>query len=726
MHYTRTLPRRNRDKQRHNISRIQYFKSTQQIAAEQESRGGSVAGTLCPRTLTAPPLIAQSAPSLLQLASQGQRFGNLLADYFFLFIFAIFFRAALAFLGFGEMLQNTNEYLLWLIISCLYYIPQEAHSGRTLGKLITGTKAVSEDGSELTFGQAVGRTLCRFIPFEAFSFLGGDGKPRGWHDTIPKTKVISVRRKRPSTEREQASEDQTAVSAEQNQAAPVTRPNAGGLRGQCSESVWQSVTVWLCVAAGVICFGFVWFDSEQPPKQQQSQKQAGVPKQESQKINWDDYEAVDKPRPPKKKESAIDRLRKAAEQGDATAQFNLGYCYCKGQGVPQDYAEAVKWYRKAAEQGEAGAQCNLGNCYQKGEGVPQDYAEAIRWYRKAAEQGDAGAQYNLGLCYDASLGVPMNIFEAVKWYRKAAEQGHAGAQCNLGYCFEKGWGVPRNAIEAYKWLSLAAAEATEDAAKWRDIFAAQMTRAEIVEAQRRAAAFAAKQERTEAKPDSILRTPEPWAERPKPSENTMSVGTGFFVTDDGYLVTCEHVVRGATSFRVKVPGRSVTAKLIKKDRSLDVALLKVNATCRGLPVSSDPRLKLGDGVFTIGFPNPELQGVQPKLTRGEISSMAGIRDNPRYFQISVPVQPGNSGGALVDESGNVVGVVTARLDDLATYEASGSFPQNVNYAVKGNLVRTFLNSVPELSGKLKAPRTAKDREAASAAAERAAVLVIAE
>jgi S1-C subfamily serine protease len=103
-----------------------------------------------------------------------------------------------------------------------------------------------------------------------------------------------------------------------------------------------------------------------------------------------------------------------------------------------------------------------------------------------------------------------------------------------------------------------------------------------------------------------------------------------------------------------------------------------------------------------------------------------IHDNPRYYQISVPVQPGNSGGALVDESGNAVGEVTSRLEYIATYEASGALPQNVNYAVKGGLVYNFLNGVPELSGMLKAPRTARGREAASGAAERAAVLVLAE
>ena len=165
-----------------------------------------------------------------------------------------------------------------------------------------------------------------------------------------------------------------------------------------------------------------------------------------------------------------------------------------------------------------------------------------------------------------------------------------------------------------------------------------------------------------------------------------ATGTGFFVTDDGYFVTCAHVVQGASSFHIKTANGSIVARLVKKDAALDIALLKVSGTYPALPLAPHSQEKLGDSVFTIGFPNTDLQGVAPKLTKGEISSLSGIRDDPRCYQISVPVQPGNSGGALVDERGNVVGVVAARLDDVVTYEASGALPQNVNYAVKGGLV----------------------------------------
>ena len=153
---------------------------------------------------------------------------------------------------------------------------------------------------------------------------------------------------------------------------------------------------------------------------------------------------------------AVKWYRKAAEQGLATAQCNLGICYRNGDGVTQDYYEAVKWYRKAAEQGLARAQNNLGLCYEYGDGVTKDSTEAVKWYQKAAEQGHARAQNNLGYCYQYGQGVTQDYYEAEKWYRKAAEQGYAYAQFNLGVCYEKGDGVTQNYTEAIKWYRKAA------------------------------------------------------------------------------------------------------------------------------------------------------------------------------------------------------------------------------------------------------------------------------
>ena len=160
---------------------------------------------------------------------------------------------------------------------------------------------------------------------------------------------------------------------------------------------------------------------------------------------------------------AVKWFRKAAEQGYAEAQFELGRCYAHGNSVKKNYAEAVKWFRKAAEQGNSKAQSNLAICFYNGIGVEKDYEESAKWCRKAAEQGDAKAQSNLGVIYYTGNGIKRDYSEAVKWFRKAAEQGDAGAQFNIGLCYHEGNGVSRNESEAFKWYRKASEQGHEDA-----------------------------------------------------------------------------------------------------------------------------------------------------------------------------------------------------------------------------------------------------------------------
>ncbi len=154
--------------------------------------------------------------------------------------------------------------------------------------------------------------------------------------------------------------------------------------------------------------------------------------------------------------TAVEWYRKAAEQGYAHAQCNLGFLYENGQGVPQNHKTAIEWYRRAAEQGNINAQFNLANLYYTGKGVPQNYELAVEWYRKAAEQGDSEAQFNLGNSYYKGEGVPQNHELAVEWYRKAAEQGDLDAQCSLGNRYYNGEGVPQNHELAVEWYRKAA------------------------------------------------------------------------------------------------------------------------------------------------------------------------------------------------------------------------------------------------------------------------------
>lgn len=116
-----------------------------------------------------------------------------------------------------------------------------------------------------------------------------------------------------------------------------------------------------------------------------------------------------------------------AQRGEREAQSHVGSMYAQGQGVSQDYQQALYWLRKAAQQGDASAQYHLGAMYGMGYGVAQNHRQAASWIRKSAQQGLAEGQYNLGMLYRQGLGVNRDLREAEIWLHKAAEQGHQGA-----------------------------------------------------------------------------------------------------------------------------------------------------------------------------------------------------------------------------------------------------------------------------------------------------------
>jgi hypothetical protein len=308
-------------------------------------------------------------------------------------------------------------------------------------------------------------------------------------------------------------------------------------------------------------------------------------------------------------EEAVRWYRKAAEQGIAAAQLNLGLCYSNAKGVVKDEEEAVRWYRKAAEQGIATAQLNLGSCYSNGKGVVKDEEEAVRWFRKSAEQGDAGAQASLGYSYKNGQGVVKNGVEAVRWYRKAAEQGYAYAQGNLARCYEDGVGVVKNDIEAYKWFILGVANGDERSKKYMPLFEKLLSNEQRVEGQRLAQKWEVIFVNRQAKKEEQIRPDGGVA-----GKVIRATGTGFFITDDGYLVTSCHVVEGCVKVNIHNGEGIFEAVVVRVDAATDLALLKVSGSFHPLPVVSSRTTKLGAMVATVGFPNIGLQGFEPKLS----------------------------------------------------------------------------------------------------------------
>ena len=194
--------------------------------------------------------------------------------------------------------------------------------------------------------------------------------------------------------------------------------------------------------------------------------------------------------------------------------------------------------------------------------------------------------------------------------------------------------------------------------------------------------------------------------RPERTRGFKSCGSGFLVTEDGYIISNAHVVQGITSgIRVVTRDRQQhSARVIATDPDNDIVLLKIDGSFDSVRFSSDPSAKPGQKVFTVGFPFPKIQGSEPKVTVGVVSSLTGDQDDVRRYQIDAAVQPGNSGGPLADENGNVIGVVSSRLNDTAVLLAAGALPQNVNYAVKKAYVMALIEAHPEVSATVGTPR----------------------
>lgn len=148
-----------------------------------------------------------------------------------------------------------------------------------------------------------------------------------------------------------------------------------------------------------------------------------------------------------------DAVQQAADQGDADSQVLVGETYLAQ--TPPDYGNAMEWLKKAAAQGNLTAECQIGIMYYTGEGVPKDPAKGMEWFKKAADQGDSSAQLNIGAGYEFGTGLPQDYSQAMRWYKKAAEQGNIEAEKSLGRLYEKGEGVPQDSASADEWYSKA-------------------------------------------------------------------------------------------------------------------------------------------------------------------------------------------------------------------------------------------------------------------------------
>ena len=345
-----------------------------------------------------------------------------------------------------------------------------------------------------------------------------------------------------------------------------------------------------------------------------------------------------------------------------------------------DYAAAAAVWRALAENGHVNAQTNLGFMYDYGTGVPQDHRLAARWYRAAALQGSAAAQYNLSLLIAEGHAPALGGRSARYWLEKAAAQGFEDARRSIA----GSGGANNQDPDGATGLPRAGAGET-----------------------------AAGLEQTEAHSVDI----------------PVSIGTAWPVAS-GYAVTNHHIIEGKKQVvLVNRHGEELPAKVVASDAENDIAFLNIGNPHHlppALPLSSR-NAPLGASVFTIGFPRIDVMGKSPKLSQGIISGANGLRDDPSSYQISVPIQKGNSGGPLINMRGEVVGMITSMLGTTDAGNGPAQPIPNINYALKTDVIRQFLKrlSAPEQGISELHPATG-DLESLAARVKDSVLIVMAE
>ena len=164
----------------------------------------------------------------------------------------------------------------------------------------------------------------------------------------------------------------------------------------------------------------------------------------------------------------------------------------------------------------------------------------------------------------------------------------------------------------------------------------------------------------------------------------------MYVTNEGHIITNAHVVANCSEIRVGTgEGNFEIGRLVAKDLVNDLALLRVNAKPMRIGALRFG-VRLGEKIEAFGYPLSQVLATSGNFTTGNVTALAGIADDTRFYQISAPVQPGNSGGPLLDESGNLIGIVSSKLNFLSEIKTQGDIPENVNFAIKASVAANFL------------------------------------
>lgn len=388
-------------------------------------------------------------------------------------------------------------------------------------------------------------------------------------------------------------------------------------------------------------------------------------------------------------QAAMSWYERAVEHGSTEAIVNLGVMHRDGIGVPKDLQKAIALFQKGTDLNDSRSQYMLGYMYLEGLGVPVDTAKSLDLWKRSAEGGDDTAQYEIGRAYLNGNGIPKDVGKASEWYLKSAVQGNTQAQHLIGWMYAQGEGLSKDMVLAYAWTNLASTTGDKASQANRDKFEMQLSKDEKSEAQRLSTNWKKGDQLTrEGIADSQSQSKEAAAGK----LTKRGTGTAFFVSRSGQAVTNFHVVNGCTDVRFE--GRDGKVKVKAADKVNDLALLEIPGVADSVAnILGDPsKLRQGDDVVVFGFPLNTLLSSGGNLTPGVISALSGLGNNTNQIQITAPIQPGSSGSPVLNKKGEVIGVVSMKLSDTKMANATGSVGQNVNFAVGGQTLKSFLAS----------------------------------
>ena len=348
--------------------------------------------------------------------------------------------------------------------------------------------------------------------------------------------------------------------------------------------------------------------------------------------------------------------------------------------------------------------------------APQKALPYLNNLKKSQEHDHVLFAYlHLARLYKGGNSVPKNDKLCFEHALTAAHLGSVDSMNQIIYSYLNGKGVGDNIEKTYLWCLVYTAQLEQAGKDYKNEDSAyslarglltgiegQLTSVQINRAQDAATRFQFSDDLSSINyqfdADGPANVP-----NPEVASNQASSGSSFLITQNGFLATSHHVIAGHKAVEVEHLGKTYNAEVVHSDASSDLALLKISGNFTPLPVVNSESVTLGESVSTIGFPNSTILGKSAKYSTGEVSGLSGVLDSPRDFQVSLPIQPGNSGGPLLDKHGNVVGVIAAKLDASVALSVTGTLPENVNFAVKSAHLLAFLESYPSILRELPKP-----------------------